>query len=223
MVDVNYVLLLFVAIVVALAYGLIGLFAAWAQKGESFEPRKFIATIIYSIALGIIAVNLGLISLTNVTLDIFNPLWLEYAGLLYVVNKVVDTVFDFFTKKVAAKKLAGGVISVQFDVTPKGVIKVGDRVTVTDILKNLVTVDFGDGVIWGWETTDTPGIAYHEYKAPGKYTIRGVGKNGDNTGYATAEIIVYGSSVVEPTEPKGYWEKLMDSIWTFIKAILGRV
>jgi hypothetical protein len=221
--DINYLVLLFVAIVVALAYGLIGLFAGWAQNGTPFEPKKFITTVVYSIALGVIAVNLGVISLTNVSLDIFNPLWTEYMGVLYIVSKVVDTIFDFLGKKVTAARLARGVIAVQFEVAPKGVIKVGDRVTVTDILKNLTTVDFGDGVIWGWESTDSPGIAYHEYKKPGKYTIRGIAHVGKDIGWAATEVTVYGEEPVPPIEPKGYWTILMEAIWAFIKAILGRV
>ena len=101
--DINYIVLLVVAIVMALAYGLIGWAAAYIQSGKKFDLAVFIATFVYSIVVGIIAVSTGMINLDTLSnwQAIFSPMWSAYAliytGLLYIAGKVFGT---------AASKLA---------------------------------------------------------------------------------------------------------------------
>ena len=94
--DVNYVVLLITAIVVALAYGLIGFFVALFKTGEVFQWNKLAATILYSIFMGYIAVITGLMTLTNLSFNIFDPIWYEYVGMLYFFQKIVDAIFAQF-------------------------------------------------------------------------------------------------------------------------------
>jgi len=96
MVDVNYVVLLITAIVVALAYGLIGFFSALSKTGEVFQWNKLAATIAYSIFIGYIAVVTGLITLTNLSFNFFDPVWYEYLGVLYFFQTIVDSIFARF-------------------------------------------------------------------------------------------------------------------------------
>jgi hypothetical protein len=94
--DVNYIVLLITAIVVALAYGLIGYFSALSKTGEVFQWNKLIATIIYSLFLGYMAVITGLLTLTNLSFNIFDPMWYEYVGALYLFQTIVDAIFARF-------------------------------------------------------------------------------------------------------------------------------
>jgi uncharacterized membrane protein YuzA (DUF378 family) len=93
MADVNYITLLIVAIVMALAYGLIGFFAAKLKEGESFSVPKLIATVIYSIVVGFLAVSTGAITLNAVSLEAIAPVFAGYLGFLYVLQTVVDALF----------------------------------------------------------------------------------------------------------------------------------
>ena len=92
--DVNYVLLLFVAIIMALAYGILGFFAARMSSGEAWSWPKFAATTVYSVVVEFLAVQLGVLNLENVAnwQAIFTPLWAEYmlvyTGLLYAFQKI---------------------------------------------------------------------------------------------------------------------------------------
>jgi uncharacterized membrane protein YeaQ/YmgE (transglycosylase-associated protein family) len=225
MVDVNVIALFFTSVIIALAWGLIGFFSSKVTAGAAWDPRKLIATIIYSIILGIIGAVTGAFTLSNPSLDVFTVIDAKYFAVLVIVNKIMDAFWAWIDTKTSLAKASGGDIQVAFDVLPKGFIKVGDRVVVTDINHNMYMVDFGDGVVWGWEATDAPYLAYHEYKKPGKYTIRGMARNGSLAGYSTFEITVYGKEPdpVTPTpEPvKGYWAKLMDSIVAFLRALIG--
>jgi len=112
--DVNYILLLITAIIMALAYGLIGYFANKMNAGDPFDWAKLAATIVYSIIVGVVAVNTGVITLKNIGdyQTIFSPVWAMYAGvylgLIYVFSKVIVPIFDrattstkFYAKKVA--------------------------------------------------------------------------------------------------------------------------
>ena len=98
--DVNYILLLFVAIVMALAYGILGYFSARMSSGETWNWPKFFATVVYSIVVGFLAVQVGAINLENIAnwQTIFSPIWAEYlliyTGLLYVFQKIVPAVWD---------------------------------------------------------------------------------------------------------------------------------
>jgi hypothetical protein len=91
--DVNYVVLLIVAVIMALAYGLIGFFAAKLKDGESYSVPKLIATIIYSVAVGIVAVNTGVFTLGSVSMEAMAPVFAAYLGFLYIIQNVVDTIF----------------------------------------------------------------------------------------------------------------------------------
>lgn len=96
--DVNFIVLLIVAVIMALAYGVLGLFANWMTTGAKFDIRQFLATVVYSIIVGIIAVYLNLISLDTLAnwQAIFSPVWTAYAlvytGLLYVFGKIFPPV-----------------------------------------------------------------------------------------------------------------------------------
>lgn len=98
--DVNYILLLFVAIVMALAYGILGYFSARMSSGEAWNWPKFFATVVYSVIVGFFAVQTGVISLETIAnwQTIFSPVWAEYlliyTGLLYVFQKIIPTVWD---------------------------------------------------------------------------------------------------------------------------------
>lgn len=103
--DVNYVLLLITAVIMALAYGLIGFFANKMEFGDAFDYPKLAATIVYSIIVGVISVNTGVITLQNIGdyQTIFSPVWIMYGGiylgLIYVFSKIiVPIVKRIFTK-----------------------------------------------------------------------------------------------------------------------------
>jgi len=93
--DVNYILLLITALIMALAYGLIGFFGDKVNTGGTWNWAKFCATVVYSIIVGVIAVNTGVITLQNIGdySIIFSPIWIMYGGvylgLIYVFSKVV--------------------------------------------------------------------------------------------------------------------------------------
>jgi hypothetical protein len=112
--DVNYVLLLFVAIIMALAYGIIGYFSARMSTGDPWSWSKFAATIVYSVVVGFFAVQTGVITLENIAnwQAILSPVWTEYiliyTGLLYVFSKfVVPAVQQFTSKTVIYPKKEG--------------------------------------------------------------------------------------------------------------------
>ena len=96
--DINFLVLLIVAVIMAMAYGVLGLFANWMNSGAKFDIRQFLATLVYSIVVGIIAVSLNLISLDTLAnwQAIFSPIWtaytLVYTGLLYVFGKIIPPV-----------------------------------------------------------------------------------------------------------------------------------
>jgi len=111
--DVNYIVLLAVTIVMGLAYGFIGFFATAVKTGESFDIKKLIATIIYSIIVGVIAVQTGAISLETLAnwQAIFSPIWEMYfgiyLGLMYIFSKVVVPVVSTLTKKMQFYSVVG--------------------------------------------------------------------------------------------------------------------
>jgi UDP-N-acetylmuramyl pentapeptide phosphotransferase/UDP-N-acetylglucosamine-1-phosphate transferase len=96
--DINYLLVVVFAILVAIVYGLLGLFDAWA-KGEPKDPARIIATIIYSIIIGIILAQTGALNLTTINWDVItqvmNPVWYLYIGVLYAIQKLVNGVFSW--------------------------------------------------------------------------------------------------------------------------------
>ena len=103
--DVNYIVLMAVAIIMGLAYGLLGFFSAKLSTGESLDVKKLAATIIYSIIVGIIAVQTGAINFDTLAnwQALLSPLWTEYLGiylgLMYIFSKVVVPVAQTFTSK----------------------------------------------------------------------------------------------------------------------------
>lgn len=90
---VDFIVVLIVAVLAAILFGLIGIIKAWAN-GEQFELSKLLATLVYSVFIGVIASYSGLIDPMTISWDIlaqiFNPLWWEYIGLLYGIQKVLD-------------------------------------------------------------------------------------------------------------------------------------
>ena len=112
--DVNYLLLLAIAIIVGLAYGLPGLFADFVKNGSKIDWAKLAATIIYSIIVGVLAVQTGVLTMDTLPnwQTLLSPVWVTYAGLyaflLYLFSKVFVPVAShvaqktvFYTKKLA--------------------------------------------------------------------------------------------------------------------------
>ena len=93
--DINYIVLLVVSIILALAFDLPGYFNNLVTKKENFDLPSLAATVIYSIIVGFLAVQSGLITLVNLSQwqDIFTGAFATYAGiqlfLLYLFTKVV--------------------------------------------------------------------------------------------------------------------------------------
>jgi len=91
--DINYVVTLIFAIIMAIAYGGIGFFAAKLNEGESYSVPKLIATIIYSLVVGFLAVNTGVFTLASVSVEAMAPVFAEYLGFLYIIQTVLDAIF----------------------------------------------------------------------------------------------------------------------------------
>ena len=100
--DVNYLLLLAIAIIVGLAYGLPGLFADFVKNGSKVDWAKLAATIIYSVVVGVIAVQTGVLSLDTLPnwQTLLTPIWTLYMGfylfLLYLFSKIVVEPFFLY-------------------------------------------------------------------------------------------------------------------------------
>lgn len=105
MTDVNFIVLMAVSIIMGLAYGFIGFFAAMVKAGESLDIKKLVATVIYSVVIGIIAVQTGVINFETLAnwQAIFSPIWETYFGiylaLMYLFSKIVVPVAQQFTSK----------------------------------------------------------------------------------------------------------------------------
>lgn len=105
MADMNYFLLLAVAIIVGLAYGLPGVFADWLKNGSKIDFARLGATIVYSIVVGIIAVQTGVLTLDNIVnwQTLLTPVWTIYMGfylmMLYLFSKIVVPVVQQFTSR----------------------------------------------------------------------------------------------------------------------------
>jgi hypothetical protein len=103
--DINYVMLLIVAVIFGLAYGLMGFFADRVKNGGVFDWPKLAATVVYSIIIGIVAANTGVVNLTNLGdfQTILSPVWQMYAGvylgLIYIFSKIIVPVVQQFTSK----------------------------------------------------------------------------------------------------------------------------
>lgn len=103
--DVNYITLLFVAILMGMVYGIIGFFSDKLNTDGTFNYQKFGATIVYSIIIGIAAVVSGAFNFDTVAnwQAIMSPLWVTYSGLylalIYMFSKIVVPIVTQFTSK----------------------------------------------------------------------------------------------------------------------------
>ena len=103
--DVNYVILIAVALIMGLAYGIIGFFSAYMKAGESLDYRKLAATVVYSVIIALFAVQTGVLNFQSLAnwQAIFDPIWQTYFGiylaLIYVFSKIVIPVVAQFTSK----------------------------------------------------------------------------------------------------------------------------
>lgn len=103
--DINYVMVLAVAILFGLVYGLMGFFADKVKNGGVFDWPKLAATVVYSVIIGIVAANTGVINLTNLSdfQTLFSPVWQMYAGiylgLIYVFSKIIVPVASQLSQK----------------------------------------------------------------------------------------------------------------------------
>lgn len=112
--DVNYLLLLAIAIIVGLAYGLPGLFADFIKNGSKVDWAKLAATIIYSVIVGVCAVQSGVLTMDTLPnwQTLLTPVWTMYMGLylflLYLFSKIVVPVASHVSQKTTfyVKKLA---------------------------------------------------------------------------------------------------------------------
>ena len=93
--DANYMALLLVAILMGIVYGIIGFFGDKLNTDGSFKTAKFLATIVYSIIIGVLAVVTGVFNFESVAnwQAILSPIWTLYSGfylfLIYAFSKVV--------------------------------------------------------------------------------------------------------------------------------------
>jgi len=93
--DMNLILLFVIAFVMALAFGLLGWLKSYLESGQKFDLTTFLATLLYSIIVGVIGVQTGLIKLETLAdwQTIFSAMWLQYAmiytGLVYVIGKII--------------------------------------------------------------------------------------------------------------------------------------
>lgn len=105
MVDINYLALIAVAIIMALAYSLPGFFSNMIRAGQKWQMAEFLATIVYSIIVGVLAVFFGLINLDTLAnyQAIFSPMWIAYSAiytvLLYFFSKIFVPVAQMFSAK----------------------------------------------------------------------------------------------------------------------------
>jgi len=103
--DVNYIVLVAVAIVMALAYGILGYFSDRVKNNGVWDWDKFTATIVYSVVVGFLAVQTGVLSLDRIAdwQQIFSPVWQTYfsvyLGILYVFSKFVVPLFEQVSTK----------------------------------------------------------------------------------------------------------------------------
>ena len=114
-VDINYLVLVAVSIILALAYDLPGYFNNLVTKKEDFDFPSLMATVIYSIVVGFLAVQSGLITLVNLSnwQEIFTGAFATYAGLqlvlLYMFTKIVVPVVTHLASRTTfyPRKFAG--------------------------------------------------------------------------------------------------------------------
>lgn len=105
--DVNYITLLFVAILMGMVYGIIGFFSDKLNTDGAFNWQKFGATIVYSIIIGVAAVVSGVFNFDTVAnwQAIMSPLWVTYSGLylalIYMFSKVIVPVVSNIAARTA--------------------------------------------------------------------------------------------------------------------------
>lgn len=112
--DVNYILLLAIAIIMGIAYGIVGFFSDKLNTDGAFNWQKFAATIVYSIIIGLVSVWTGLFSFDTITnwQAIMSPLWITYSGLymglIYLFSKIlVPIAAQFSSKTIFYPRLTG--------------------------------------------------------------------------------------------------------------------
>ena len=104
--DINYIMVLAIAIIMAIAYGILGFFADKLNNNGTWDWSKFVVTIIYSIIIGVAAVVSGAFNFETIAnwQTIFSPMWTMYAGLymgmLYFFQKFIVPIFTRITTKV---------------------------------------------------------------------------------------------------------------------------
>lgn len=103
--DINYIMVLAIAILMAMVYGILGFFADKLNNNGGWQWDKFVVTIIYSIIIGIASVVTGVFNFETIAnwQTIFSPMWTMYAGLymgmLYFFQKFIVPIFTRITTK----------------------------------------------------------------------------------------------------------------------------
>lgn len=107
--DTNYLMLVIMIIIEAIAFGLGGFLKTWIESKQQWDWAKFVSTIIYSLVVAVIIIQSGLVDLTKVTdwSAILNPVWMQYmtiytliyAGAMYFFTKIVVPVAQKLSSK----------------------------------------------------------------------------------------------------------------------------
>jgi hypothetical protein len=103
--DINYIMVLAIAIIMAIAYGILGFFADKLNNNGIWDWSKFVVTIIYSIVIGVAAVVSGAFNFETIAnwQAIFSPMWATYFGLymgmMYFFQKFIVPIFTQITTK----------------------------------------------------------------------------------------------------------------------------
>lgn len=107
--DTNYLMLVIMIIIEAIAFGLGGFLKTWIESKQPWDWAKFVSTIIYSLVVAVIIIQSGLVDLTKVTdwSAILNPVWMQYmtiytliyAGAMYFFTKIVVPVAGHLAQK----------------------------------------------------------------------------------------------------------------------------
>jgi hypothetical protein len=94
-------MLIILALTMAIVYGIVGFLQARAKSGAIWNWGQFIATLVYSVAVGLIAVLTGALTLTNVDMSIIATVWAAYIGYLTMAQTLLDALIAYLFKKPA--------------------------------------------------------------------------------------------------------------------------
>ena len=215
-VDVNYIVLMFVAIVLGLAFGILGIFAAKLNSNEPLDLKKLIVSCLYSVIIAVIMVGKGDLTFENLAQwqNIFTVQWqvyfVIYLGIMYIVTKVFDPAAKWIARK-AVQKLTPLSFSVEYPNGSNAPCLVKFKLLTGKISKFF----FGDGNMW-----DGQGNLEHTYKAAGNFTAQAIQEESGSAIDICSKVITI-TAVVTPPQPV-HTKTILDLIWEFIMRLLGK-